>query len=154
MRRNHRIVRAGMGVVALGVATLAAGCASPATSDEETVFLHVEVDMFSGRVNPAFDLKGREAEEFIVMLSDDVPEGTPATPPSVLGFRGFVLTADSLFGGGDVRSVRVVPEGYYVESSTGETRFIDDPGPYAALLPVVESHLDGGTSDLPPPQSP
>jgi hypothetical protein len=124
-----------------------AGCASPATSDEETVFLSVEVDVFSGRVNPTFDLEGAEAEEFIVMLSDDVPTGTSATPPSVLGFRGFILTGDSLLGGDSVRSIRVMPDGYYVESMTGATNFIDDPGPYEALLPVVEDHL-GSTSLL------
>jgi hypothetical protein len=136
----------------VGVAVLMAACASPAETDEETVFLHVEVDIFSGRVNPAFDLEGAEAETFVVMLSDDIPAGTPATPPSVLGFRGFILTGDSLLGGDSVRSIRVVPDGYYVESTTGAISLIDDPGPYEALLPVVEDHL--GPIPLPELPSP
>jgi hypothetical protein len=131
-----------------------AGCVSPATSDEETVFLHVEVDVFSGRVNPEFDLEGAEAEEFIVMLSDDVPTGTPATPPSILGFRGFILTGDSLLGGDSIRSIRVVPDGYYVESATGATNFVADPGPYEALLPLVEGNIEEAVfTELPPPEA-
>lgn len=112
--------------------------------------IHVEVDVFSGRENPECVLEGAEAQAVADAFGDPLPAGVVQTPPSVLGFRGVVITGDALPGGDDVRSIRLEPEGYYVESTTTDPRFVDDPVPYTALAPLVVGCLDESMAGLLP----
>jgi hypothetical protein len=54
--------------------------------------MRVELDVFSGRPNPIWDLAPQEAAEFY-RLFRDLPEGTVDGPAEQgLGYRGFVVT--------------------------------------------------------------
>ena len=61
--------------------------------------VHVEVDLYSGRENPSWDLRETEAEEFrtrLATLSLDT-DGRPAGHEG-LGYRGLRITVDSSEG--------------------------------------------------------
>src|SRR5690606_26595479 len=56
-----------------------------------------ELDAFSGRPNPTFELSGEEAEEVARRLSGLPPAPGPA-PAAGLGYRGFSLTGPARTG--------------------------------------------------------
>jgi hypothetical protein len=157
-RALAREVRLGTALLAFGVVP-AAGCSgtedvtavgastTPSIAGEPIV---VEVDVFSGLENPECVFVGAEARAVVGAFDDVLPDGAPGAPPSILGFRGLILTGDRLPGGGDVRSIKVTPEGYYIEYREVDTRFVDDPAPYAELAPIVASCLDESLGSLLP----
>ncbi|MBN2176558.1 MAG: hypothetical protein JW722_02765 [Demequinaceae bacterium] len=119
---------------------------------------HVEVDVFSGRPNPEFDLNEADSEAVIAAFSDIPWAGQSQTPPSNLGFRGLVLTGDTIpwyvTEDNYIQSIRVLPEGYYIESTWLGFRFVNDPEPYGELLPIVEDYLEDSLYTLlPPPEA-
>ena len=138
MTARRRLAQGMVAFLTSFLALTAAGCTGPDENNGNAASLQIEFDVFSGRENPVFDLEGTDAETVLALFGDVLPPGTPQTPPSVLGFRGFVMTGESLPGAGTLRSIRVVSDGYYLESTTGDTRFVDDPDPYGVLLPLME----------------
>lgn len=49
--------------------------------------MQVEIDLFSGRPNPVWDLTAAEVSELKARL-DSLPAGAPTAMPEVLGYRG------------------------------------------------------------------
>lgn len=49
--------------------------------------MQVEIDLFSGRPNPTWDLTAAEVSELKARL-DTLPTGSPVAMPEVLGYRG------------------------------------------------------------------
>lgn len=66
----------------------------------------------------------------------DHAAGLASSPPTSAVFRGIVVTSDRLPD--DVRDVRVVPDGYYLEFADGTVRFVGDAAPWTALAPDLE----------------
>jgi hypothetical protein len=76
--------------IALVTALLAASCAEPADPVPGAAII-VELDAFSGRPNPRWQLSDTEAVELRRRLSD-LPVAAGATLPDAgLGYRGFVV---------------------------------------------------------------
>lgn len=50
----------------------------------------VELDVFSGRPNPAWDLNASQVAQFAGLLAA-LPEAPAAAPPGQLGYRGFIV---------------------------------------------------------------
>ncbi len=53
--------------------------------------MQVEVDLFSGRPNPTWELGTAESSEVLALLHG-LPTSSCGPEPEALGFRGFVLT--------------------------------------------------------------
>src|SRR5262245_50509919 len=53
--------------------------------------MQIEVDLFSGRPNPHWELSAAESGEVLALL-DALPACPFGPPPESLAFRGFVLT--------------------------------------------------------------
>jgi hypothetical protein len=58
----------------------------------ECMFVRVELDAFSGRSNPEWNLTPQEAREFEVRLAVLMVDDAPQPLPDGLGFRGFRIT--------------------------------------------------------------
>jgi hypothetical protein len=56
--------------------------------------LQVELDAFSGRPNPRWELTGADAAEFAKRLRELQPLQRPADIFEGLGYRGFIIRAD------------------------------------------------------------
>lgn len=88
--------------------------------------VHVEVDLYSGRENPSWDLRESEAEELrtrLATLSPDTDGPRPA--PDGLGYRGLHVTVDS----GDARQRIALAAGVVtIETDPpSERRVLRDP---------------------------
>lgn len=156
MEARSRVFRASLVLLAIGVVVMS-GCSGTvsdgptAASSGSIETVYVEVDVFSGLENPECVLEGADAQAVVDAFDETLPVGVAASPPSVLGFRGLILVGDALPGGDDVRSIRVVPEGYYVEDSAADMWFVDDPIPYSTIAVVVGGCLDESLVTLLPP---
>ena len=51
--------------------------------------MRVELDMFSGRPNPTWDLDDAAERELLALESNLRPAGRPGVEPPPLGYRGF-----------------------------------------------------------------
>lgn len=93
---------------ALGVAALLAGCATTANEGMRVDEAKVELDAFSGRENPSWQLTENERSELAKRL-DDLRPATGATwPAPQLGYRGFKVEV-TLAG---VQAPRLVDVGF------------------------------------------
>lgn len=81
-----------LGIGALLLAISTAACSSsgnaPATASEPRAT--VELDVYSGRPNPTWDLSGSDSRALKAML-EALPAGPPAMPADALGYRGFLV---------------------------------------------------------------
>lgn len=66
----------------------------------------------------------------------DPTAGVAAELPTDPVFRGVVVNSDAFPDG--LRSIRVVPDGYYLDFADGTVRFVGDGAPWAALVPNLE----------------
>lgn len=57
--------------------------------------MRVELDMFSGRPNPIWDLDEAAERELLELESNLEPVGRAADEPPPLGYRGFIYSDDS-----------------------------------------------------------
>jgi hypothetical protein len=55
----------------------------------EEATMRIELDIFSGRPNPHWDLTAQEAAEFTRLLADLEARDDVLAPPDGLGYRGF-----------------------------------------------------------------
>src|SRR5437762_3330938 len=55
--------------------------------------MQVELDAFSGRPNPEWQLTDQQSAEFLLRLRSLKPRGGPSISFDVLGYRGFVVRA-------------------------------------------------------------
>jgi hypothetical protein len=74
---------------ALGVAALLAGCATTASEGMRVDEAKVELDAFSGRENPSWQLTENERSELTKRLDDLRPATGAIWPAPQLGYRGF-----------------------------------------------------------------
>jgi hypothetical protein len=89
----------------LGQASLLlAACARRA---ERSATLQVEIDVYSGRPNPSFNITGPDAAELAKLLQH-LPQAETGAPELGLGYRGFVITSDASLAPGLPPRVRVV----------------------------------------------
>jgi hypothetical protein len=58
----------------------------------ENKTMRAELDIFSGRPNPTWDLSVKEGEEFVKLLSK-LPKADAGDIPEGLGYRGIVVSA-------------------------------------------------------------
>jgi hypothetical protein len=114
--------------------------------------MRVQIDMFSGRPNPSWDITSQEADQ-VRLLFRQLPERTAGARPERLGYRGLIVNGDGvrdlgltriLIGGGVV-----IAEGFqgvrYLSDAdrglerqifhTGRTRL--DPTDYAAFKSIA-----------------
>ena len=85
----------------------------------------VELDMYSGLPNPAWELSESEAETLTQILSKPRQSSAQRSPAvfSKLGYRGFILTpvADT-----HLKSPARVFDGLYAPESAGQPSYVDD----------------------------
>lgn len=81
--------------------------------------LQVELDAFSGRPNPRWELTEAQKEEFLSMLRGLHPAERESSTPGGLGYRGFVVHGKerSVNGYDEVRIVRGIVEARSVHHS-------------------------------------
>lgn len=78
------------------VATLLLGCCAIATIHTPMTSVEVEVDLYSGRKNPAWKLGGTDAAQFLNLVAA-LPYNSTITPavPDGLGYRGLRVAVNS-----------------------------------------------------------
>lgn len=89
---------------------------APRSSEAASGTAEVELDIFSGRPNPAWTLSGEETRELLGML-ENLPSTNTRSPEAGLGYRGFVVSFQDQRR--RVTTVRI--HGGTVERSVGES---------------------------------
>lgn len=85
--------------------------------------MRVELDVYSGRPNPAWNLTAEQGEEFLKLLRS-LPKTSGGAVRQGLGYRGVIVTAD----GGKVTGYNsiIVSDGIVLgNTDTGEEIFLD-----------------------------
>lgn len=101
--------------------------------------MHVEIDAFSGRPNPAWDLSPEETREFLTMLESS-PPGPAGEDQGGLGYRGITITAARPLASMPAR-VRVGGGAISVTFADGKTQHRrDDRGIEQWLLRKASEH--------------
>jgi hypothetical protein len=103
--------------------------------------LQVELDAFSGRPNPRWDLKDDQAAEFLKLLRGLSPAESAIQPPG-LGYRGFIVrsTGEPVGAYDEVRIFRgtvVARRGARVETFGDPERVLE-----GMLLDTAREHVD------------
>ncbi|HJU72626.1 MAG TPA: hypothetical protein VJ717_02695 [Gemmatimonadaceae bacterium] len=101
----------------------------------------VELDVFSGRPNPRWELDGA-ASQRLRQLQGDLTSGGPALEPAGLGYRGFVYGD----GRGQVRAYRgyvTTPRGVLADPSHSIEQFLlnELPAEYAAIRETILAEI-------------
>lgn len=74
--------------VVMFLAAITLGCLGMAS---ETALAQVELDIFSGRPNPAWQLSREETDQLLTLLGK-LPAAEARRPSDDLGYRGFVVS--------------------------------------------------------------
>jgi hypothetical protein len=108
--------------------------------------MFVEIDIFSGRPNPRWELSETENSELTRLVDRlDPASGSPSPSPPGLGYRGFRLRdtagATWLAYGGFIQS----PDALIADPHRSVERFLLDrlPATYDDLRSSIESELAG-----------
>jgi hypothetical protein len=91
---------------------------------KRNVPLHVEIDVYSGRPNPSFDLTTREVAELAKLLQN-LPATGAGAPELHLGYRGFVITSEASIAPGLPSQVRIYA-GRVIPEEGPKPRVYDD----------------------------
>jgi hypothetical protein len=88
--------------------------------------LQIELDAFSGRPNPRWELTGAEAEEFLERLRALEPTGGSTAAGDGLGYRGFIArpNGEPSDGLGEIR----IYGGTVLAQRGGRAERLSDPG--------------------------
>ena len=70
-----------------------ASCLPPSQAQAEAILLEIELDAFSGRPNPRWELTGAQAAEFLARLRALRPTQGRDFVVEDLGYRGFIVRA-------------------------------------------------------------
>jgi hypothetical protein len=106
--------------------------------------LKIEVDMFSGRPNPEFELQGDQAESLQRLLDTQRQPSKTAQIADQLGFRGFVVTSAAA-GGASYRVkddiVQIGGSAYMDPNKDVQTYILSilPPALKAMILPVLDA---------------
>ncbi|HSG40370.1 MAG TPA: hypothetical protein VLE27_12090 [Thermoanaerobaculia bacterium] len=106
----------------MGVGFLLQCAAVPRSSGTATGTVEVELDIFSGRPNPAWKLSEEEASQFLGMLYE-LPGAEAQPDEGKLGYRGFVVSFKDPQG--QVATARI-HEGTVERSAGGSTEYFAD----------------------------
>jgi hypothetical protein len=109
--------------------------------------MRVELDAFSGRPNPVWDLTDEQADEFHLRLST-LPPSDPKTPIwSGLGYRGLVVRSSEDVG--DFDEVRLFDEAVIVRKGHRLETFIDTGRRLEqTLFETARGHFDDSTFEF------
>lgn len=88
--------------------------------------MHVEVDAFSGRPNPHWNLSHQETQEFLELFQNLPQSGAEESVKQDLGYRGLVLTAMKEETGGYEKLV--VSNGIVLASGVNKSQQFTDQG--------------------------
>jgi hypothetical protein len=77
-----------------------------ARREQRSAPLQIEIDVYSGRPNPSFEVSGPDAAELAKLLRD-LPRARTAVPVLGLGYRGFVITSETGLAPGLTPQIRV-----------------------------------------------
>jgi len=103
--------------------------------------LQVELDAFSGRPNPHWELTGREATEFAARLRKLAPSAV-APMSDGLGYRGFIVRGSADLPG-DFREVRLLRGAVTVAREDKVVAYSDpDRSLELWLLDTARPHVD------------
>ena len=128
-------------ISAVAVVGILSGCAAAGASGAKAA--QVEVDLYSGRVNPQATLSQSATDELVGIVREGKDDATAVEGDQTgdLGFRGFIVTLDD--GTSATIVVRVVYDAIYLEDDTAITRIADDDGTaYRLVLDDIENELD------------
>ena len=127
----------------LGVALIVSQVACTAdTSQTKTpaATSHIELDIFSGRPNPAWDLSAADTATLTGMIGS-LPPSSPVYLPTPLGYRGFLVSVSEP----ELRPVATMRAYQGVVEYQGyETRYYADPDKQVErwLLATARPHID------------
>lgn len=118
----------GSKIVAATLLLPIASCTFPVPYTSTNTTVHVEVDLYSGRPNPGWDLLDADARRFIELL-DALPAASPdagggLTSAEGLGYRGLKVEIES---GDQLRRIRIAGGVVHVEEAEASRRR-SDPG--------------------------
>ena len=123
----HAIYKRRAVLVACG---LLVGMLSCRSMHSEDLRMRVEIDVYSGRPNPEFQLSEPLSRELARMLQD-LPASDHAAPEGGLGYRGFVISETA--GSGLPARLRVF-DGFVInEDAQPAKTFVDSKGAEAWL---------------------
>ena len=105
--------------------------------------MRVELDVFSGRPNPCWELAESQGDELLQLQGQLELSRSGGAEPPALGYRGFVYSDAS----GPVRAYRGCVKtlhALYADPSRRVERYLLEqmPAPYATLRAQVASELD------------
>jgi hypothetical protein len=105
--------------------------------------VRVELDIFSGRPNPAWELSQEQARELRERIAK-LPRVADGTFPDPLGYRG--ITAVLPGAGGREERIRLFAGAVRVDAPDGATLFLNDAGRQVErwLAETGAPHLDPG----------
>jgi len=127
----------------LGLCGLLACGATSIRSTTHLAHMEAELDAFSGRPNPRWQLTEEDAEKVRQLLSRLPAQTDKAEEPPGLGYRGIVLHMDD--GPSGPTSVRVYRGSVVIHDSAGERLFRDrDRTLERLLLTTAERTVDRG----------
>jgi hypothetical protein len=125
-------------LLAAGVSGMLLSCS------RERLSMHVEIDVFSGRPNPAFELSVDEAKHLLALL-EGLPEIPPTADEDALGYRGMNVTIAKGDDNNPVRRIRVSGGVVAIGRATG-TRYFRDTRAVEKWL--IERAADNGHGSL------
>jgi len=106
---------------------------------------HIELDVFSGRPNPTWELSAADTATLIGMINS-LAQSPPVDLPTPLGYRGFLVTLDEPQSGSaaTIRAYQGI-----VEYQGRETRTYADTDKQVELwlLATARPHIDGQLYD-------
>ena len=109
--------------------------------------MRVELDVFSGRPNPSWELTGKQPTEFLTLLGSLEPVGSAPTASEGLGYRGFLVTAqgETMSGFDRIRVFR----GMAIANRGGGTEVFRDRqhSLESWLLETGRAHMEQGTAE-------
>jgi len=106
---------------------------------------HVELDIFSGRPNPTWELSTADTATLTEMIGS-LPSSPPADLPTPLGYRGFLMTLDEPESG-SVTRIRACQG--IVEYQGREIKYYTDPGKQVErwLMGTARPYIDSQLYD-------
>lgn len=107
--------------------------------------MRVELDLFSGRPNPGWELAAGETEAINAMLAS-LPHGVPGSrlDEGALGYRGFRIIDSARDRSVTVRGTTVdIASAQTVSTATDEQARLEQ-----ALVDIARSHLDPATYEF------
>jgi hypothetical protein len=100
-------------------------CAAPQNLPGNS--MHVEIDVYSGRPNPSFQLSDPLGKEFARML-EKLPRATREAADPGLGYRGFVVTPNPGADPALPKKVRVFDGLIVIEKGSAVETYVDANG--------------------------